>query len=221
MTDDVHHLTEACNQILAEIRRLTANHRIPIAVALDGRSGAGKSTLAGMIEKTTDAVVIPVDDFFAADIPDAGWDARSVEERARDVFDWRRLRVEALEPLLAGRPARWHAFDFEAGARPDGTYSMRADTVEREPAAVILLDGAYTAGPQLADLADLMVLVEVPPDERHARLLAREKEEFLDQWHARWDAVEEYYFTRVRPRTSYDLVVTTSRRSAPRDRRTS
>ena len=41
-----------------------------------------------------------------------------------------------------------------------------------------------------------------------ARLAAREDKGFLERWHARWDAVEEYYFTRVRPRSSYDLVVT-------------
>ena len=221
MTDHIHALTEACSEILSEIRRLKANHPTPIVVALDGGSGAGKSTLASLIEKATDAALIQVDDFFTADIPDAEWDARSIEERARAVIDWRRLRVEALEPLLAGRPAKWHAFDFEAGVRADGTYRMRTDYVEREPATVILLDGAYSAGPQLADLADLTVLVEVPVDERHTRLVAREEEDFLDQWHTRWDAVEKYYFTRVRPRTSYDLVVTTAQPSSPRDGRTS
>ena len=190
MTHRVHGLIEARNEILAEIRRLQANHPTPIVVALDGGSGAGKSTLASLIAKATDAVVIQVDDFFAAGIPDAGWDARSVEERARDVFDWRRLRAEAIEPLLAGTRARWHAFDFEAGVRPNGTYGMGADCVERERAAVILLDGAYSAGPQLADLVDLTVLVEVPADRRHARLVAREEEGFLDQWHSTWDAVE-------------------------------
>lgn len=221
MTDHIHALTEAGSEVLAEIRRLKANRPTPIVVALDGGSGAGKSTWASLIEKATDAALIQVDDFFTADIPDAEWDARSIEERARDVIDWRRLRVEALEPLLAGRPAKWHAFDFEAGVRADGTYRMRTDYVEREPATVILLDGAYSAGPQLADLVDLTVLVEVPVDERHARLVAREEEDFLDQWHARWDAVEKYYFTRVRPRTSYDLVVTTDQPSSPRDGKTS
>jgi uridine kinase len=205
-----HTPTQACDRLLDAIERLRAGREAPIVVALDGRSGAGKSTLAASMAEASDAVVIPVDDFFRADIPDAGWDARSAEERAREVFDWPRLRAEVIEPLLAGTAARWHAFDFEAGTRPDGAYGMRSDWVVREPAPVIILDGAYTAGPQLADLVDLAVLVEAPAEERHARLSAREEAHFLEDWHARWDAVEEHYFTRVRPRSSYEVIVTGS-----------
>jgi para-aminobenzoate synthetase len=201
-------LNLACKTIVAEIRRLMVNRDAPLLVALDGGSGSGKSALALLIEKEVDAALIPSDDFFAAHIPDAGWDARTVEQRARDVIDWRRLRTEALDPLLAGRPARWHAFDFEAGLRADGTYAMRTDYVEREPSAVILLDGIYSARPELADLVVLSVLVDAPVEVRHARLAAREEARFLEAWHARWDAVEAYYLTHVRPISCFDLVVT-------------
>jgi len=200
-------LTTARDQVLAAMRDLKRHCTQPVVVALDGPSGSGKSTLAALIAETIDAIVIPVDDFFRADISDQGWDARSAEEKIRDVFDWPRLRSEAIEPLLAGNAARWHAFDFEAGLRPDGTFGMRGDWILREPAPVILLDGAYTAGPQLADLVDLSVLVDAPADERRARLAAREEQGTLEAWHARWDAAEEHYFTRVRPRGSYDVEV--------------
>jgi uridine kinase len=208
MSDPIPDLAEACTRVVAEIRRLQATRQAPILVALDGGSGAGKSTLASLIEQNVDVALVQLDDFFSADVPDAEWDARSAAERARDVFDWRRLRVEALDPLLAGKPARWHAFDFQAGPRADGTYGMRTDCVECEPASVILLEGAYSAGPALADLVDLAVLVDVPVGERHARLAAREEIDFLERWHGRWDAVEEHYFTHVRPCASFDLVVT-------------
>jgi uridine kinase len=85
---------------------------------------------------------------------------------------------------------------------------MRIEPETRDPAAVLLLDGAYSASPQLADLVDLSVLVDVPPSIRHARLAGREDPAFLAQWHARWDAVEAYYFTVLRPHTSFDLIVT-------------
>lgn len=202
-------LRSAAAVIIAEIRRLMARRARPILVALDGGSGSGKSTLASLIARELDAVEIPGDDFFAAGITDAGWNARNAEQRAADGIDWRRLRAEALEPLLAGKPATWHPFDFIAGLRPDGTYGMSKDYVEREPAAVIVLDGAYSARPELADLIDLSVLVDAPLAARHARLAAREDKEFLAAWHARWDAAEAYYFTRVRPPSSFDLVVTT------------
>ena len=200
-------LSAAADTIGAAIRRLMAGRAAPVLVALDGGSGAGKSTLASAIAAELDAALVQTDDFFAAHIGDAGWDARSPAARAADAIDWRRLRAEALEPLRAGRPARWHAFDFEAGTRPDGTYAMRADFVERAPRAVVVVDGAYAARPELADLIDLAVLVDVPAETRHERLAAREEPGFLAAWHARWDAAEAHYFTYVRPRSSFDLVV--------------
>jgi uridine kinase len=199
----------AVDMIVAATQRLMLDRATPILIALDGGSGAGKSTLALLIVAELDAALIQSDDFFAAEIADAEWDARSPEERARDVIDWRRLRAEALEPLRAGKLAKWHAFDFEAGVRPDGTYAMRSDYVERQPSAVIVLDGAYSTQPALADLIDLSVLIDVPIDVRHKRLAARENQDFIAAWHARWDAAEEYYFMHVRPKSAFDLVVTT------------
>ena len=176
-------------------------------MALDGGSGAGKSTLAVAIAQTLDAALIQSDDFFAADIPETDWDKRTPAQRARDCIDWRRLRRETLEPLLAGLVARWHPFDFEAGLRPDGTYGTSQHYVERQPKDIILLDGAYSTRPELADLIHLSILVEVPPELRYARLIPREDADFLQAWHARWDAAEAYYFTHIRPKHAFDLVV--------------
>lgn len=194
-------------KVIAEIKRVLVHRQVPIVVALDGGSGSGKSTLASMIADELGATLIPLDDFFSAQITDREWDLFTVEERLKFVFDWNRVREQAIVPLLEGRVARWHAFDFESGLRADGTYGMREDASEREPADVILVEGAYSAGPELADLVDLAVLVDVPVEERHTRLQARESSGFMDKWHQRWDAVERYYFTQVRPASSFDLVV--------------
>jgi para-aminobenzoate synthetase len=209
MNDPPRNPPAAHGTIVAAVRELTAARHTPVVVALDGGSGSGKSTVALAIAAQLNAALVQSDDFFAAEITDAGWDARTPAEKVRDAIDWRRLRTEALEPLRAGKPARWHAFDFDAGVRADGTYAMRTDFVEHEPRAVIVLDGAYSTRPELADLIDLTVLFDVPVGERHARLAAREEKRWLDAWHARWDDAEAYYFTHVRPASSFDLVVTT------------
>lgn len=112
-----------------------------------------------------------------------------------------------LEPLLRGETARWQAFDFTAGPRPDGTYPMQEDYKQQKPAGVILLEGAYSAGPALTDLVDLAILVDVPPATRHERLAAREVSRFLEGWHQLWDPVENLYFNKVRPRDSFDVVI--------------
>ena len=207
MAQSMHRLAEASQKILVEIERRTDHRRAPMLIALDGGSGAGKSTVAAMLGQNIHADVVPLDDFFAAHIPDWQWEAFSIPERATYVFDWQRLRADALEPLLANQSARWYPFDFAAGLRPDGTYALSTHSVERQPAPVILLDGAYSASPHIADLVDLAVLIDVSVPERHRRLAARENEPFLQRWHAVWDDVETYYFTEVRPKASFDLVV--------------
>ncbi|HSL42085.1 MAG TPA: hypothetical protein VK897_01560 [Anaerolineales bacterium] len=214
----MHDLAAACSRIKAEIHHTLGSRHPPILVALDGGSGAGKSTLASMLAQTVDSVIVQLDDFFSASIPDWKWDTRSIPERARDVFEWQRLRSEALEPLLASRVARWHPFDFAAGLRADGTYGLSQQWVERQPAPVIILEGAYSSNPEIADLIDLAVLLDVPMLERHHRLDQREGDkQFLQRWHTLWDPVEEYYFTEVRPRSSFDLIVPGSSRMRTSD----
>jgi uridine kinase len=213
MNRTIPELAQAAEAIIAEIQARLAGRARPLLVALDGGSGAGKSSLASLIAERLDAALVQSDDFFAAAITDAGWEGRTPAERAADAIDWRRLRAEALEPLTAGEVARWQSFDFAAGARPDGSYAMGAAVVERQPRAVIVLDGAYSARPELADLVELAILVDVPAAVRHARLAAREDAQFLAAWHLRWDAAEEHYFNIVRPPSAFDLVVTPGRAS--------
>ncbi len=196
----------ATDVILAEIRRRMSDGKRPFLVALDGGSGAGKSTLGGIITNELNAAFIQSDDFYDARISDAQWDACSAQQKVADVIDWRRLRTDALEPLLAGQVARWHPFDFQR-RRPDGTYPLSENYVERPPASVIILDGAYSSRPELSDLIDLSVLVDVPLAVRHARLDARESTAWLAGWHRRWDEAEAYYFTQVRPPSSFDLII--------------
>jgi uridine kinase len=204
-------LANAASVVVAEVRRLVRDRGAPLLVAIDGGSGSGKSTLAALVAAELDAVIVPSDDFFAAEITDAEWDAMEPQERAAAAIDWRRLRRDALEPLLAGRSASWHPFDFEAGTRPNGTYPMSAKAVTREPASVIVLEGAYSCRPEVFDLIGLPVLVDLPTTERHRRIGGREENKaFVDAWHARWDVAEDYYFTQVRPPESFDLVVAAS-----------
>ena len=99
-------MNHAIDTIVNVINRLVDGRDPPILVALDGGSGSGKSTLAHWIAEELDVTLVKSDDFFAADISDAEWEARTAQERAADAIDWRRLRTQAIEPLLAGVPAK-------------------------------------------------------------------------------------------------------------------
>jgi len=198
----------AVDTVVAAIRASSVKTQ-RLVVAIDGRSGSGKSTVAEAVARAIDAVIVPCDDFFAASVTNREWDRRTPEQRAADGIDWRRLKREAIEPLRAGRVARWYAFDFLAGPRGDGTYPLQTTPTDRAPKPVVLLDGAYSARPELADVLDLSVLVEAASSTREARLATREEAHFLRQWHARWDPAEEHYFGHVRPPLAFDVVLQT------------
>jgi para-aminobenzoate synthetase len=198
-------------EILTEIERIRNMSGRPVVVALDGGSGAGKSTLAEKLKCLTDIALVPLDDFYQTVIPESEWPRYTVEERLKRAFDWSRVRNQAFEPLRAGRPARWYAFDFTRGLGATGTYCLKKQVTEVAPVPTVILEGAYSASPPLRDLIDLAVLVDVPTKLRHSRTAAREDPEFLTRWHQIWDDVEAYYFEQVCPPESFDLVISNVR----------
>jgi uridine kinase len=189
--------------LAGHIRKLRSNRPRPILVALDGRSAAGKSTLAAAVAPLVDAVVLDGDDFYSGGSADR-WDAMSADEKVSHCIDWRRQRA-VLETLARGEAASWHPYDWEAD---DGT--LEETPVVCEPASVVILDGAYSARPELADLFALRVLLEAPAHLRRAQLIEREGEGYREEWNARWDEAEQWYFGRVMPPESFDLVIRAS-----------
>ena len=203
-------------QILTEVKRIQSKLRRPTVVALDGGSGAGKSTIAERLMRLTDLALVRLDDFYQTVVPESELPHKTVEQRLNGVFDWSRVRSEALEPLRAGKPGRWHAFDFLRGLGKAGTYSLKGQATEVAPAPTILVEGAYSASPPLRDLIDLAVLVDVRNQTRHLRTVARgDSAEFLGAWHQIWDEVETYYFEHVCPPESYDLVIVDNDKAEP------
>ena len=167
---------ESATHLSDEIRRragLAAGVPRPFVVAIDGRGGAGKSTLAEVVTARLNAALIEGDQFYAGGA-DADWARLPVVDRIDRVIDWRRLRREALEPLAAGQAATWRSFDFAGG------FGLAEQSTIRQAAGVVILEGAYASRPQLADLLDFTVLIEMRDDAaRRARLIAREGGAFM------------------------------------------
>ena len=171
-----------------------------VLVAIDGGSGAGKSSFARKIGDELGAAVIDGDDFYAGGTA-AEWDAMSAVEKAAHCIDWRRQRP-VLEALAHGRRASWFPYDWDAD---DGRLVERPNVCE--PAPVIILEGVYSARPELSDLFDLRVLYDAPADVRRRRIVEREGEDHRTEWNARWEEAERWYFTRVMMPEAFDLVL--------------
>lgn len=168
----------------------------PFVVALDGRSGVGKSTLARTLADGLDAAVIEGDDFYAGGIEMR--DDRA-EQRAAACIDWTRQR-DVLEDLRTGREAVWRAFDWEIF---DGRLCDQPKRLAPKP--IVIVEGAYAARPELADLVDLRVLLDVAGEVRMARLLAREGT--IGAWERQWHEAEDFYFQTIMPPAAFDIIV--------------
>jgi len=172
----------------------------PVLVAIDGGSGAGKSTFAGKVGDELGAAVIDGDDFYAGGTAEE-WDAMSAAKKAARCIDWKRQRP-VLEALARGEPATWREYDWDTD---DGRLVEQATLCR--PASVVILEGVYSARPELSDLFDLRVLYEAPADIRRRRIVAREGGDHRTEWNARWEEGERWYFTEVMPPGAFDLVL--------------
>ncbi len=177
-------------------------------VALDGRSGSGKSTIAAIVADALGADVVTViegDQFYAGG-SGAAWDRKSAEQKAAQVIDWQRQRL-MLNALRTEGVATWHGFDWHSDDWDADVVPLAPEPTHTTVAPVVLLEGAYSARPELSDLLDLRVLLEVPEVVRRAQLLGREGEAYRADWEARWLSAEKHYFETIMPPSSFDLIL--------------
>ncbi len=173
----------------------------PLVVALDGHSGVGKSTIARRISDSLNAVVVECDGFYLGETTEK-WTKMSVKEKVDNCIDWRRLRSEVLEPLISGKVAEWRVFNQE---KQEG---LSDNIIKALPNNIIILDGIYSARPELSDLVDLSVLIDVSDDSaRRNRLITREGKDRISAWQEIWDEAEDYYFTDIMPKAKFDIIL--------------
>ena len=186
----------------------TSQHSV--FVAIDGRSGAGKSTVAAAVAealkaRNVTATVIEGDEFYAGGTAER-WDERSPAEKADQVIDWRRQH-QVLDDLRDHGSPSWYRFDWEAPDWNSDRVPLRATPVSCKSTDVVILEGAYSARPELHDVLDVRVLLDTPLERRRRQLLGREGDEYRADWEERWSAAEEHYFGVIIPAGRFDHVL--------------
>ena len=197
--------------LAAAVHGLAAGGRDCVFVGLDGRSGAGKSTLARAFAAGGEdgglgrVSLIDGDDFYAGGSA-ATWDRRPPVDRAEQVIDWRRQRA-VLGRLREGGTAEWRAFDWAADDWDSDIVPLVDAPTRIQRRSVVLLEGAYSCRPELHDLLDLRVLLDVPDELRRARLLSRDGAAYQADWDSRWSGAEDHYFGTIMTPDRFDLVL--------------
>ncbi|MDT4892239.1 MAG: hypothetical protein QOE97_1274 [Pseudonocardiales bacterium] len=154
-------------------------------IGIDGPGGAGKSRLAARIAASIErTVVVHVDDFWGPSIPE---------------WDWARFGEQVVEPLRAGRRARYQEWDWELDA--GGPWHVIA------PGSLVVVEGVSATRCELDVPWALRIWVETPADIRLARALDRDGPALMHRWFDDWIPSEKRYIAQQQPQSRADLIV--------------
>jgi uridine kinase len=174
-------------------------------VAIDGHSAAGKTTLAKKIKANfRDVQLVHMDDFYRV----MEHDQRERLDAAGGYelyYDWQRLEREILQPLSQGQAGSYQPYDW-------ATHRLSNEIKTVWPFGVVIVEGCYSARPELRNYYHALVFVETAAKERHER--QRERADATNAWLEKWEAAERHYLEQVNARAFADLVVTGSAHSS-------
>lgn len=156
-------------------------------VAVDGPTGAGKSTFASRLarELPVDTAIVPTDAFLD------GW--------AEPLSVWPALRSDVLDPLAAGRPGAYRAYDWTLRR-------FGAQEIAVAVPAVLILEGVTSACAAVRAELSLAVFVIGDAAVRMERTLARDGTD-IEAALRNWQAAETMYFRAERTADVADVVV--------------
>jgi uridine kinase len=109
------------------------------------------------------------------------------------------LWQQVVEPVLAGRPGRYHAWDWDA--------DVPGEWHDVPVGAVIVVEGVSSTRAEARVPWTLQVWVQTPRKLRLERALARDGAAMMARWHEHWIPSEEAYIAREHPQDRVDLIV--------------
>lgn len=191
-------MTAIPGEIPADLRRrveeLIGSGKTAI-VAVDGRCGSGKTALGVALGRAFGCPVVHTDDYYLPFARRAqNWQATPAAN-----MDFARLHTEVLDPLRAGRPGVYRAYDCHADC-------FGAET-PLPAGPLLVLEGSYSHHPILGGY-DLTVFVTCSTACQEQRLRLREGANY-DMFRSCWIPLEEGYFTVFDIENKADCVVNT------------
>ena len=187
-------------RVLSELQEAGSVLYPPLFVSIDGRCGGGTSTLARALETHLEIPVnvLHMDDFF---LPPERRTPQRLSLPGGNM-DLERCARELLDPLSRGKPGLLRPFDCHTGTFLPET--------QVPPRSLTILEGTYSAHPELAAYPQLRLFLTCSPQVQLARLERREGPERLRAFREIWIPREEAYFKAFRVPEGCDLVMDTT-----------
>lgn len=188
-------LDEILKSIHQQLRLKASDADKPALLAIDGRCGSGKSTLGEKLAEEWHASLFHMDDFYLQP-------GQRTEERLNEPggnVDRERFLREVLLPLREGKQVSYRRFDC-------GTFAF--DPVRLiEPGSIAIIEGSYACHPQLRNLYDLRIFLDIDPAVQAERIAKRNGPKALERFKALWIPLEEKYFRECAVRECCDYVL--------------
>ena len=186
---------EMMQTIYRQLTENAAGNPGPAILAIDGRCASGKSTLGKQLAAEWNAALFHMDDFYLQ--PHQRTEERLAEPGGN--VDRERFLEEVLLPLREGKPVSYRRFDC-------GTFTFEPARLI-DPAPIAIVEGSYALHPQLRDLYDLRIFMDIDPEEQMRRILKRNGPEAAERFRTRWIPLEEAYFAGCKVRENADICI--------------
>lgn len=164
-------------------------------IAIEGGSASGKSTLGQLLESLYGCCLIHMDDFFLQ--PHQRTPQR-LQEPGGNV-DRERFLSQIAPGLRCGAAFQYQRYDCSAG-------TLLPPEI-RSPGRLTVVEGAYSIHPELAELYDFSVFLDIQPQLQAERIRKRNSAPMAERFFSEWIPLEKSYFTQLRVKERCDLII--------------
>lgn len=190
------------SEIYQKLKEISAREPRPAILAIDGRCASGKSTLAAKLAAEWDTNLFHMDDFY---LQPHQRTAERLAEPGGNV-DRERFLAEVLRPLRAGQMVSYRRFDCK-------TFTFDPTQII-EPKAIAVVEGSYACHPELRELYDLRIFLNIDPQTQMERITRRNGPEAAERFRDVWIPLEETYFRECAVRECCEYFIDADRMPA-------
>lgn len=198
-------------QICDSIEKLTTCNSTVI-IAIDGLGGAGKSTLSNLLyeellSRDIPVTVLHIDDFIHP--KSIRYNPNYEEWFCYYNLQWRYnyLIDQIITPIKCGQPL---SCEIELYDKENDTYYNAPINITHN--SVVIIEGIFLQRPELANVFDYTIYVDVPESVRLSRVLKRDgyigdEEQIRFKYENRYFPAERHYFAACAPDKNADIVI--------------